>query len=419
VRLLVVTPHFEPDVAPTGTVVTRIVQELADRGHRLDILTSLPWYREHRVEDEYRGRWVRTEETGWGRITRLHPFPAADKTNVARRALSFAGFTALSGLAGLRGGRVDGVLAVSPPLTLGLVGWELARVRGGPFVFNIQDVYPDVAIELGALNGPRVIAAARALERFTYARSDAVTVLSEDLCDNVAAKVTDPSKVRVIPNFVDTDAIRPADRHTGYRAEHGLGDRTVVMYAGNVGMSQSLDLVIEAATEMAGRDDVVFVINGQGAARPGLEAEVARRRLGNVVFAGMQPIERLPEVLATGDIHLVPLKRGLARSSVPSKTYSVLAAGRPLLASVDEDSEVSRIAAEAEAGTAVPPEDSVAFTAALAAMIDDPARRAAMGDAGRRWVERWASPAAVAESYEALFAELIDRRVSRRGRSGT
>lgn len=418
-RLLVVTPHFEPDVAPTGTVVTRIVHELAGRGHRIDVLTALPWYREHRIEDGYQGRWVRTQDTEWGRITRLHPFPAADKTNVARRALSFAGFTALSGVAGLRGGRVDGVLAVSPPLTLGLVGWELARVRGGPFVFNIQDVYPDVAIELGALNGPRVIAAARALERFTYARSDAVTVLSEDLRDNVAAKVADPGKVRVIPNFVDTEAIRPMQRQTGYREQLGLGDRTVVMYAGNVGMSQSLDLVIEAAAVLAHRDDVVFVINGQGAARDGLEAEVARRRLGNVVFAGMQPIERLPEVLATGDVHLVPLKRGLAKSSVPSKTYSILAAARPLLASVDDDSEVSRIAAQAGAGVAVAPEDGAAFVAALTAMIDDPDARAAMGAAGRRWVERWASPAAVAEAYETLFAELIDRRVSRRARSGT
>lgn len=412
-KLTVITPHFEPDVAPTGAVVTRIVHELVARGHRIEVITALPWYREHQIEPGYEGRLVRTENVEWGRIVRLHPFPTADKRNIGRRALSFAGFTALAGLVGLRGGRTDGVLAVSPPLTLGLVGWELARARGGPFVFNIQDVYPDVAVELGVLTNPRVIAAAHALERFTYARADAVTVLSNDLRDNLSAKVRDPSKVRVIPNFVDTATIRPAHRDNAYRRELGLGDRTAVLYAGNVGMSQSLELVIGAATQLSDRDDIVFVINGQGAARDGLEAEVRDRGLANVVFADMQPLDRLPEVLAAGDIHLVPLKKGLARSSVPSKTYSILAAGRPLVASVDVGSEVATIVERTKAGIAVPPEDQAAFTAAVARLADDEHGRRAMGAAGRTWVEAWASPAAVAESYEQLFDEL---RAARSGR---
>lgn len=412
-KLTVITPHFEPDVAPTGAVVTRIVHELVARGHGIEVITALPWYREHRIEPGYEGRLVRTETVEWGRIVRLHPFPTADKRNIGRRALSFAGFTALAGVAGLRGGPTDGVLAVSPPLTLGLVGWELARIRGGPFVFNIQDVYPDVAVELGVLTNPRIIAAAHALERFIYARADAVTVLSDDLRDNLSAKVRDPAKVRVIPNFVDTATIRPADRDNAYRREFGLGDRTVVLYAGNVGMSQSLELVIGAATELSGRDDIVFVINGQGAARDALEAEVRTRGLANVVFADMQPFERLTEVLAAGDIHLVPLKRGLARSSVPSKTYSILAAGRPLVASVDQGSEVATIVERAKAGIAIPPEEQAAFTAAVVRLADDEHGRRAMGAAGRAWVEAWASPAAVAESYEQLFEELRAARSRR------
>src|SRR5215207_4261385 len=112
-RIAVLCPHFAPDTAPTGDVMTRIVTELAALGHRIDVVTALPWYREHRLEPGWGGRLVRTESTGWGTITRVHPFPGGDKGNLLRRALGFAGFSVLAGAASLRDGRVDAVVAMS------------------------------------------------------------------------------------------------------------------------------------------------------------------------------------------------------------------------------------------------------------------------------------------------------------------
>lgn len=422
-NLLVLCPHFDPDVAPTGTVMSRIAYELIDRGHRLHVVTSLPWYQQHAIEAGWDGQLVRTEKTEWGRISRVHPFPT-DKRNIPARALAFGGFTALATLVGTFSRvRPDAVLAMSPPLTLGMAGRIAATARRAPLVFNIQDVFPDVAIELGLLSGERVIQGARALERLSYRISDAVTVLSDDLAENVRAKLTrglegdqarlQAEKVRVIPNFVDTKAIRPSARENSYREQYDLIGKTVVMYAGNVGFSQSLDLVLDAARSfLTTRPDVVFVINGGGSARPDLERDAAD--LPNVRFIGMQPIERLPEVLAAGDVHVVPLRAGLAWSSVPSKLYSILAAGRPIVASVDPGTEVERTIERAGAGLSVPPENPAAFRAALGELIDDRDRSDRMGASGRVFVERWASPAAVAESYENLFSELIDRRRSGR-----
>ena len=421
-NLLVVCPHFDPDVAPTGVVMSRIAHELIARGNRLHVVTSLPWYQHHAIDAGWDGQLVRTERTDWGRISRVHPFPT-DKRNIPARALAFGGFTALATLVGAFGRvRPDAVLAMSPPLTLGLAGRIAATARRAPLVFNIQDVVPDVAIELGLLSGDRVIRAARALERLSYRMSDAVTVLSDDLADNVRSKITiglegeqaqaQAKKVRVIPNFVDTNAIRPAARENSYREQYGLIGKKVVMYAGNVGFSQSLDLVLETARSFeVSRPDVVFVINGGGSARPDLERDAAH--LQNVRFIDMQPIERLPEVLAAGDIHVVPLRAGLAWSSVPSKLYSILAAGRAIVASVDSGTEVERTLERAAAGIAVPPDDPRAFAGAIGELIDDSDRAARMGASGRLFVERWASPAAVAESYENLFAELIGRKKSR------
>lgn len=419
--ITVLCPHFAPDVAPTGEVMTSIATELARRGHRLEVVTALPWYEHHAVEPGWDGQLVRCEPTPWGRITRVHPFPT-DKTDIPARALAFGGFTALATLVGVLGRtRPDVVLAMSPPLTLGPAGWAVARVRRVPFVFNIQDVFPDVAVELGLLTGPRVIAAARWLERTTYRHADAVTVLSEDLAANVRAKLDGTGRgaqrthvtVRVIPNFVDTERIRPAPADNDYRARYGLRGKRVVMYAGNVGFSQSLDLLLDAAATFVDEPDVVFVVNGGGAARAGLERRAAG--LPNVRFVDMQPRSRLPEVLAAGDVHVVPLKRGLARASVPSKLYSILAAGRPIVASVDPGTEVARTVERAGAGLAVPPEDPEAFTKAVRRLLDAPDEAAEMGRRGRRFVEGWASPAAVAAAYEELFTEL---RAGRRHRSG-
>ncbi len=410
-KIVVLCPHFEPDTAPTGTVMTRIVHELAELGHELHVVTSLPWYATHAVAAGWAGRWSRTETTAWGSVTRVHPFPGADKSNLLRRVVGFLGFTALAGVAALRAGgwfrRVDVVFAMSPPLTLGPTGWLVGRCRRAPLVFNIQDVFPDAAVRTGAITDRRVIAAAAMLERFAYHRAAAVTVLSEDLRRNVAGKMASSKRerVHVITNFVDTDAIRPRDRRTEYRAELGIGDEPVVLYAGNVGFSQSLDLVVAAARRCP---DVTFVVNGDGAARATLESSA--EGITNLRFAGYQPVERLPEVLASGDVHVVPLRAGLGDVSVPSKTYSSLAAGRPVVASIDADTEIPRLLAASGAGSAVPPDDIDAFVTAIRALLADPDVAAAHGSAGRSWVEAEASPRAVGAAYARLMEAVARRR---------
>lgn len=410
-RIAVLCPHFAPDTAPTGDVMTRIVTELAALGHEIHVVTSLPWYRTHQVDHSWTGRLIRRESTPWGSVTRVDPFAGDDKRNLVRRAVGFVGFSLMTGLVSLPGGRVDAVIAMSPPLTLGLTGWVTHLVRRGPLVFNIQDIFPDAAVQTGAITDRRVIALARWLERVSYRRAAAITVLSEDLRDNVAAKVrpSERGRVHVITNFVDTEAIRPGPRSTALRAEIGLGDEPVVMYAGNVGYSQSLELLVHAADKLP---EVSFVIVGDGSAKADLVASAEGR--ANIRFAPYQPKQRLAELLTTADLHVVPLRRGLGGVSVPSKTYSILAAGRPILASIDPGTEVPRILAESGAGRSVLPDDADAFVGALREMLADPSALDDAGRAGRLWVERAASPAAVADAYANLITSLAAGRPRRR-----
>jgi len=408
-KLLVLCPHFDPDTAPTGAVISRIVEELGALGHEVHVVTSLPWYREHRVDEAWSTvRWRdRTATTGWGTIARLDPRAGGDKRNLVRRAVGFIGFSVVSivagVLAGRRGRRVDAVIAMSPPLTLGVAGRLVAWIRRAPLIFNIQDVFPDAAVETGAITNRWVIGAARALEKVSYLSSSRVTVLSQDLADNVVSKIgaSKATRVVVIPNFVDTERIVPLDAATDYRRELGLTDRPVVMYAGNIGYSQSLEMLVAAARA---RPDVDFVINGTGSARSDLE----RSALGltNLIFGDFQPPERLSEVLATGDVHVVPLRRGLGRVSVPSKTYSIMAAGRPIVAAVDAGTEVTRLVDGARSGLVVPPDETESFIAAIDRLVSDRDVRRDMGQRARAFVESQASPRAVAERYANLVHEI-------------
>ncbi len=405
--IVVLVPHFAPDTAPTGEVITRIVDEFIAAGRRIHIVTALPWYRTHAIEEGWTGRLIRRERTAWGSIIRVHPFPGKSKSNLLRRAIGFAGFSAIAGLCTLFAGgihrRPAAIISMSPPLTLGLTGWLAARLRFTTAIFNIQDVFPDAAIETGAITNKRIISVARWLERVSYERSDAVVVLSEDLRDNVVVKVSPRhvDKITVIPNFVDADRIVPMDRMTPYRRELNIGNELVVMYAGNVGYSQSLTMLLHAAKQMP---NITFVINGDGAARADLEQQAAG--LTNIRFAGYQPRDRVGEVLASGDIHVVPLRTGLGAVSVPSKTYSILAAARPVVAAIDPGTEVTRILEHSGAGVSVAPDDEDVFTAALQSMVANIDVAREQGRKGRQWVETHVSPAAVAQSYLSLIVDI-------------
>ena len=409
-RFVVLCPHFAPDIAPTGRVMTHIVEQWAALGHEIHVVTSLPWYREHRIEDGWGGKLVRKEVTPWGSITRINPFPAKSKTNLVGRALSFVAFSVIAGVCAVLVGRrsaskrVDAVVAMSPPLTLGTVGWIAARLRRTRLIFNVQDVFPDAVVATGAITNSTVIALASWLERFTYRRSHAVVVLSDDLQRNVRAKLSSrhASRVHVIENFVDTKGVTPSDRMTAYRTELGIGGEVVVMYAGNVGFSQSLENLVEFARRTP---SVTVLINGDGAALQSLRALAIG--VTNVRFGGYQPEARLGEVLATGDIHVVPLRAGLAAVSVPSKTYSILAAGRPVVAAVDAGTEIDRLLERAGAGLSVPPDDVESLCTALSRLAVDAPRRDQLGANGRNYVERHVTARDVAEAYVRLLPDSL------------
>jgi colanic acid biosynthesis glycosyl transferase WcaI len=253
-------------------------------------------------------------------------------------------------------------------------------------IFNVQDIWPDCLVIIGQLRNPVLVRTFQYLEKFIYRVSARITVLSEGMKQNLMSKSVKGDKIVVIPNWADVDHIRPVSKENNFRATHNLSGRFVVMFAGNLGYIAVLDTVLDAAKLLSNDPNIIFLIVGEGNAKAALVERAEMMGLNNVRFLPTQPKEVLPEMLGAADVSLVTLNRHLGELNVPSKTYSIMASGRPVLASVPHDSEIARLIQEADCGVWVPPEDPECLAQAVQSLSKQPELLERLGANGRNYV---------------------------------
>lgn len=408
-RILFLTMYYQPDSAATGILMAELAEELALQGHDVRVVTSMPHYSTNSVWEEYRRKWWMRERQGSIMVQRVWSYVPVDKDKLLPRFFSYLSFTLLSAVAGLLMPRPDVIVtpSPSPPLTNGVSAYLLGKLRGVPFIANIQDIYPDVAIRMGVMKNPAIIAGYKRLEQFVYAHSSAITVISEGFRSNLSAKGVPADKIDVIPNFIDASFILPHPRRNSFSAEQGWDDKFVALFAGNVGMSQGLDTVLEAAAQLQDIPDLLFAISGNGASKPALMVQAETLGLKNVQFLPYQAYDRVPELYSAADLGLIPLRRGFTNDSVPSKLFTIMGVARPLIASVDAHSETAQVIGAAGCGLCIEPEDPQALADAVRTLYKNRERAVEMGRHGRRHVEAHYTRVSVARQYEAVFARLL------------
>jgi colanic acid biosynthesis glycosyl transferase WcaI len=407
-RVLVLHQHYWPEIAATAQILTDLCEELARAGHDVTVVTAQPSYR---AAEGLLSACAKREERSGVRIRRVWSY-VPPRRSISRRLIHYVTFFFASLIAALREPRPDVVLVMStPPLLLGVSGALLRVLKRVPFVYSVQDLYPDVAIALGILKAGRLTDAVDAVARKLYRAAAHVVALSPAMAEKIVAKGVAPARVRVIPNWADTDAVRPYPRENAFAREHGLTGRFVVQYSGNVGLTQGLEQLLDVAVQLAD-EPVLFAIIGDGNARPALEEAARRRKLPNVKFIPPQPRERLPEVLASCDVGLVTMKRGVANDLVPSKLYGIMAAGRPVLASVELDSEVARVLRAHRCGVLVDAENPAALASSIREMLNNPDELGEMGEAGRASCSSFYSRTACAAQYESVLREVVSDRAA-------
>lgn len=372
--VVVVTQYFPPERGAAQVRLGALCRELVRAGRSVEVVTALPSYPTGRIFPGWRRVPVQATDEDGVRVVRVWAWPAMGSG--PGRMAGYLSFALASALGLARTGRATWTVVEYPTLPGAVVPALWARARGSRVVLNVADLWVDVLADAGAVpGGAPVEALLRRVERWLLRRADVVTVVTEGVRDAVLAKGVDPTAICWLPNGVDTDLFRPAD---------GPPDEPpLVLYAGTHGYVHGLDVVLDAAERLAARP-VRFLLVGGGSEKPRLALAVRERGLGNVEMRDPVAPEEVARLLGRARIGLATVRPGsLYRSVRSAKIFPVMASGVPLVCSGDD--EGSRLVADVGAGLTVPAGDAAALADAVAALLDDPERAAALGRTGRAW----------------------------------
>jgi colanic acid biosynthesis glycosyl transferase WcaI len=401
-KILIHTMYYLPDFGSAPILMDELAGYLAAAGHDVEVVTTLPRTR----GEEFRGLFYSRRADGPFVVKR---FWTNSSAHPLARLLAWNIYTAgaLLNLMNVRKG--DVLFLRTPPLQLGVPAFWAKTLRGAKVLVNVQDIHPDLAIESGILTNPAGIRFAKALEKWVYGLADRIAVISDGFARNLRGKGVPEHKLAVLPNWVDTDFLKPGPKNNPVSRRHGFDGKFVVMYSGTISISsnRALERTLEAAALLAGDRDILFVVVGEGLKKGSLREKAAALGLTNAVFLPFQPYRDLPDLLASSDVLLVPLDKDKSDLSVPSKLYTFMAAGRPILGLAGPDSEVAALLRRNECGLTAPPDDAEAVAAAVRALKGSPERRRSFGAHARDHVVRRFAKGTILRSYDKLLKSMV------------
>ena len=382
-HILLLNEYYPPDTSATAKMAAQVAETLAQR-HHVTVVAGRPSY-----DPDARYPYALLRRDMRNKVTvECVGSTAYPRHQMPHRVANYLSYLALAVPRALAL-RPDVILAMTDPPVAGIAGAFIARLAGRPFVYNIRDLYPDMAVGGDIVRASTWVARWESLHRRALKQAARVIVLGDDMRDRILAKGVAPERVVVVRDGTAT-ALAPAqmpDRDDPTVQEIRQGFPFVVLHAGNLGFYGAWDTLLQAA-EILRNENTGFVFIGDGANRAGLES--AARDLPNIKFAPFRPVEQVPHVMMAGDLHIITVKRGLEGVVVPSKLYSTLAAGRPILAVAPPESDAARIVVESGCGVAADPDDPAAVAAAIRELHAQPARLVEMGRRARETAARYA-----------------------------
>jgi colanic acid biosynthesis glycosyl transferase WcaI len=410
-RLLIYGYNYAPELTGIGRYTGEMGAWLAARGHQVTVLTGLPYYPEWRVHPAYRNkRWMR-EWRDSVEVLRSPFYVPAKVTGIKRVLLELTfGVSCLYWWPQIFSRRWDVVVSICPPLLTGFFPLLLAWKQGISFMLHFQDLQLEAARKLGILQHGGLLASLERLDHFFLTRADMITAISDGMLARLRDNGGPALRLSLMPNWADLESIRPVPRHNRLRKEFGFGSEVLVLYAGNMGEKQGLEVILESAAMTAARPDIRYVLAGEGATKARIMESAEKRSLKNVLFLPLQPAKRFPLLLAIGDIHLVIQKTRVSDLVMPSKLTNILAAGRPFIATALPGTELARVTEESQAGLLVAPEDRDALAHAILKLADGKVLRQDMGKKARRYAEAHLSRDVILSRLEDILLGLARPR---------
>jgi colanic acid biosynthesis glycosyl transferase WcaI len=405
-RILIYSYNYHPEPIGIAPLMTELAEGLAARGHEVRVITAMPNYPERKIYKEYRGKWYSTEEKNGVKIQRSYVW-VRPQPGLVTRILLDGSFVVTSLVQAFKGWRPEVILLTVPPLPVSVPAALLSWVYSCPIVLNLQDILPEAAVHVGLITNKVAIRVFEALEKFAYRTAHTISVITDGFTENLLGKGVPAEKITCIPNWVDVNFIRPLPKDgNSFRIAHELEDKFVVLYSGNIALTQGLETVIDAASRLKHLPDIVFVIVGEEKALKQLQRYCEAKEVTNVKLLPFQPRQKLPEMLAAADVGLIVQKRNVISFNMPSKTQVILASGRPIVASVPLTGTAARAVEQSGGGVVVKPQQPQLLAEAILDLYNNPERAEKLGQQGRQYaMENYEFEQALSR-YEALFAQV-------------
>jgi len=412
-RILFISHYYHPEGNAPATRVYEMTRRFVEQGHDVTVITGVPNVPDGVVYDGYRNRWRQRERVAGVDVIRVWTWLAAN-AGTSKRIANYVSFMLTATLAGLFVRRPDVVIATSPQFFCGWAGVLVSTLRRLPFVLEIRDLWPESILAVGAIMNPRIIRLLEWLELRMYAAASHVVTVGEGYRGKLRERGVPDARIDVIPNGVDLAVFEAREDDGRIRREFGLGDRFVCAYVGTIGMGCGLGVVLRAARRLReeGRDDLCFLLVGDGAIRSELEARASAEGLAQVVFTGRQPKSRMPEFLAAVDACLVHLTRTeLFKTVLPSKIFEASAMRKPVVLGVE--GFAAALVGDAGAGICIEPANEAELLDAVKKLASDASLVERLGSSGHERIALRYSYDALARDYAALLERIVGKGSSR------
>lgn len=405
-RIVFFSHYYPPEVNAPASRTSEHCRVWVKAGHDVTVVTCAPNHPRGELYPGYKNKLWQSETLDGVRVVRLWTLIAAN-SGFLRRSLNYLSYLVAATLALPFLPKADVVVSTSPQFFCGLVGLFAGPLKRAPWVLEIRDLWPESIAAVGAMDRGLGFRAVEALERLAYRRADAIVPVTRSFVAHIAERRGTGDGIEVIRNGADLATFCRTHAGAEYRRKLGLDDKFVATYVGTLGMAHGLRTLLDAADRLKDDPRFAFVLAGDGADRANLEAERLSRRLENVHILGQRPKCEMPALWSASDAALVLLKNTEAFKKVlPSKMMEAMAMELPIVLGVN--GEARELLEEAEAGIAIPPEDSQALVGALVRLAGDSAEAAAFGARGRAYVSEHLDRAKLAARYLQLLADVAD-----------
>lgn len=402
-NILILTEAFPPEIRSASHLLYELAEDLVEKGFQVTVITRFPKNYIDKIDKKYTGKLFFREKISGINIIRLYSFSFLRHIPLIRGLSQFI-LSGLLAIGGILAGRQDIILTYSPPLPLGISAYLLGKIKKAPFIFNVQDIFPQSVIDLGLLKNKVLIKISEAMEKFIYKKARYITVHSDGNRENIISKNVNPEKIVTIHNWVDTDLIKSTEGwDNSFRNKNNLNGRFVVSFAGVMGFAQGLDIVVNCAELLRSYKDILFLLVGDGVKKDGLIKKVEDVQLNNIKFLPLQPKEIYLSILSASNICLVTLDKNVKTPVVPAKLLNIMASGRPVVACMNLKGDAPKIIKDAKCGYCVESDDVESFSKAILKLYNNTSLRDEFGKNGREYAVRHFSRKICIEEYEKLF----------------